>query len=967
MQTIYQIGRKEFNTFFSSPAAFIFIGAFLAVNLFIFFWVETFFANNICEIRPLFKWMPVLLIFLSAAITMRLWAEERRAGTLELLLTSPISSFHLVLGKFFGCLGLIFVALLLTLPLPLSVSYIGQLDWGPVFGGYLAALFLSAAYISIGLWVSVKSENQIISLLVTVLVCSILYIIGSETLSSFFATKEIETLKLLGTGSRFESITRGVIDFRDLYYYLSIVGLFLSFNTLGLEKIRWSGNPVNRQHRLWKLTTLIVAVNFLLGNFWLAPLGNLRQDFTEGKMYSVSEVTRNYLSQLKEPLLIRGYFSAQTHPLLAPLVPQVKDLLEEYSVSAGSRLNLEFVDPLEHPDLEREAGQKYGIRPVPFQTTSKYQSSVTNSYFDILIQYGDQFEVLSFRDLIEVKVKSGDDLEVELRNPEYDITRAVRKVLFSYQGKGDLFSSIGKPIQLTGYLSKDSDLPETLLKLKDNLDGIIDDLKAKGGDQFVYKEIDPQADNGRVAVQLEQEFGFRPMAASIFDQRTFWFYFLLQSGDQVVEVPLPQEFDREGLQNAIESSLKRFGKGFTKSIALHTQPITQPMPQYGIPPKGKQFNIIKDMLRQEHIVTESDLKKGRVPEEADILLLLSPENLSEKQLFSVDQFLMRGGTVVLATSHYDIQMARELSLVELNSGLNKWLNFHGINLKKEIVMDEQNSPFPVPARRQVGGFTIQETRMLDYPFFPDIRPNRMNLDTGMLTGIPQLTVTWASPIEIDQVKNKNRKTINLFESSENSWTTTDLGLQPDFSQFPRLGFPTGKDRQPYVLGVSVEGQFFSFFKGKTSPLLSEDKAEPQPKPPGQQEQQEKKEQVISRTIEKSPESSRIICLSSNTFLADAIISLRSGVQQSGYLEPAQMMANIVDYSLEDKGLLQIRGRNHFSRPLRPLSKEDVLIFEYLNYGLALFSLLILWIVNATLRRRAHNRNQRILRLSEGRI
>ena len=107
MNTILRVAKKEFSAFFSSPAAFIVLGAFLAATLFVFFWVETFFARNIAEIRALFEWMPALLIFLSAAITMRIWAEERRAGTLEFLLTAPVQPISLVLGKFFACLGLI--------------------------------------------------------------------------------------------------------------------------------------------------------------------------------------------------------------------------------------------------------------------------------------------------------------------------------------------------------------------------------------------------------------------------------------------------------------------------------------------------------------------------------------------------------------------------------------------------------------------------------------------------------------------------------------------------------------------------------------------------------------------------------------------------------------------------------------------------------------------------------------------
>ena len=177
MAEIWRIARKELWSFFASPVAYIFLGTYLAVSLFVFFWVETFFARNIADTRPLFDWMPVLLIFLVAALTMRLWSEERRSGTLELLLTLPLSSLQLVLGKFIASLALVALAVAMTLPLPLTVSLLGSLDWGPVFGAYLATLLLAAAYIAIGLFVSARTDNAIVSLIGTALICGLFYLL----------------------------------------------------------------------------------------------------------------------------------------------------------------------------------------------------------------------------------------------------------------------------------------------------------------------------------------------------------------------------------------------------------------------------------------------------------------------------------------------------------------------------------------------------------------------------------------------------------------------------------------------------------------------------------------------------------------------------------------------------------------------------------------------------------------------
>ncbi len=976
MQTVLRIAKKEFDTFFGTPVAFIFIGVFLAVTLFIFFWVETFFASNITEVRPLFAWMPILLIFLTAAVTMRLWAEERRSGTLEFLLTTPVAPWSLVLGKFLACLALVALSLLLTLPLPVTVSLLGPLDWGPVFGGYLATLFLAAAYIAIGLYVSVKSENQIVSLIVTTLVCSLFYLLGSETLIAFFGNRGSELLQLLGSGSRFNSITRGVIDLRDLYYYLSIMGVFLCLNIYGLEKIRWAGNPTSGRHRRWQLAVGLVIANFLAANFWLAPIGVLRTDLTQGNIYSISESTRQYLSQLKEPLLIRGYFSAQTHPLLAPLVPRLRDLVQEYEVAGGGKVQVEFVDPLEHPELEQEAGQKYGIRPVPLETASKYQASVTNSYFDLLIQYGDQFETLGFRDLIEVKVEGERDLDVELRNPEYDITRAIKKVLFSYQGGGDLFAGIGRPVTFTGYLSPDARLPEELVNLKKELTEILAGMKQEGGERFDSQLVDPDAEGGAVAEKIGREYGFRPMAASLFDQRSFWFYMTLASGDQVVEVPLPEDLSKESLKRAIDAGMKRFTAGFTKTVALNSPKSMPPMPQFGMMQgQGMRLEILREVLGKEHTIAPADLENGRVPEEADLLMVVAPEELSEKQLFAIDQFLMQGGTVVLAASPFDIGLERDLHVEKKPTGLADWLKFHGIAIADEMVLDPKNSAFPVPVQRQVGGFTVQETRLVNYPYFIDIRPDGMNRESGLLTGLNQLTVNWASPIEVDAERNKERKVIRLLESSEESWVSSDTKIQPDFRAHGELGFPVGENQGRRLLGVAVEGQFPSYFAGKPSPLLADEKAGEGEKPAesaGNQEdkkqpQAEKKPQVIARQLDKSPESARIILFSSNSFVSDTVLGIGSSVMGTSYLGPVQLMANAVDWSLEDRGLLSIRGRSHYSRPLAPMTRNMQLFLEYLNYGLAFVGLMVVWFVRNSLRHRKARRHLELLRKSTGRV
>lgn len=222
------IALKEFRSYFHSPIAYVYLLAFVVLSNWFFF--RTFFLTRQADMRPLFGFMPWFLLFLVPAVAMGRWAEERKSGTMELLLTLPVADRDVVLGKFWGSMGLITVALLLTLPLPLSVSFMGQLDWGPVIGGYLGLLLLSGAFLSIGLFVSSLTQNQIIAFIIGINACFVLYVLGEPLVTATLPSTLASIADYLGAGAHFDSIGRGVIDSRDVIYYVSATGFFLWCN-----------------------------------------------------------------------------------------------------------------------------------------------------------------------------------------------------------------------------------------------------------------------------------------------------------------------------------------------------------------------------------------------------------------------------------------------------------------------------------------------------------------------------------------------------------------------------------------------------------------------------------------------------------------------------------------------------------------------------------------------------------------
>ena len=954
LSIIREIERKELSLFFGAPIGYLFLGAFLAVTLFVFFWMEAFFARNIADVRPMFEWMPVLMIFLSAAITMRMWSEERRSGTLEFIATLPATTWEFVLGKFLACWMLLGLALVLTLPLPIVVSFIGELDWGPVIAGYLAALLLGAAYLAIGLYVSARSDSQIVALLLAALVSGVFYLLGSTLLVSLAGGWLADLLLSLGAGSRFESITRGVLDLRDLYYYVSIAVVFLALNVYALTRERWAHVGNKTTHRNWQLGTALLVGNLLLANVWLANVGGIRFDLTEGRIYSISDATRAYLAQLREPLLIRGYFSEKTHPLLAPLAPRMKDLLREYEIAGSGKVRVEIVDPASNPELEDEANTKYSIRAAPFQVADRHQASLVNAYFDVLVVYGDKYEVLSFRDLIEVKAIGESDLDVQLRNPEFDLTRSIKKVLYGFQGGDSLFASINEPVTFKGYLSADTKLPEALVGYREVLNKALKGLAEKSGDKFKIEILDPEEGDGALAMDIQKEYGFQPMALSLPDANQFYFYLTLHQKGLVVQIPLPDGLTEEATTKGIEEGLKRFAKGLLKRVALVT-----PTPVGGqspfMPQQGSQFTQLRDFLASDFEVEAATLDEGRVPAGVEMLMLVDPEGLSDKQLFAVDQYLMQGGTVVLAAAAFDA-LLEEQSLVATpqTTGLEAWLEHHGVSIGKSLVMDPQNTPFPVPVTRKVGGFSFQELVMLDYPYFVDVRDSGMP-DLPVFDGLPQLTIPWASPIVLGESAKKTLEVTPLLTSSAGSWTSTDTNVIPQYDDQGLSAFTPQGELASQMIAVSLRGRFESFFKGKPSPLLTA-AATAQVGPDGDQPgdnaaDKEANKPVYGSVIEHSPESARLFVFSSNSFLADQTLRMVGAADGTFYGNTVQMMANLIDWSLEDQSLTGIRARGNFNRTLPAMEESERSTLELVSYGLALFGVLVVYLVYRQLRRR----------------
>jgi ABC-2 type transport system permease protein len=352
--------------------------------------------------------------------------------------------------------------------------------------------------------------------------------------------------------------------------------------------------------------------------------------------------------------------------------------------------------------------------------------------------------------------------------------------------------------------------------------------------------------------------------------------------------------------------------------------------------------------------------------------------LDQKQVFAVDQFLMQGGTVMVATAPTDVAFGQRIDARQIRTGLAEWLARYGLSLGHGLVVDRQSGSLPIPVQRDVGGVTLNELELATYPYIVDVRGQGLSGTTPLTSGLGQIDVPWAAPITVNAALNKGRKVTTLLRSSPNSWVSDSPDLLPDYQNFPDFGFAGARPSGPQTLGVMLEGRFDSAFAGKSSPLAAAPPApaaaapaaDPKPattrgptakaaaaKPPASDE-------TISSVIQHSPDSSRLILVGSSAMFADQVLNLLSEAQGTSYTKPVEFAQNAIDWSLEDQGLLAIRGREHFARTLTPLTSGAEQFWEYLNYGLALGGLALVWGLNRRRRRRISARH--LMLLQEGR-
>ncbi|WGK64092.1 gliding motility-associated ABC transporter substrate-binding protein GldG [Croceiramulus getboli] len=332
--------KKEINSFFSSPIAYLVIGIFLVVcGLFLWVFEGQFniFDFGFADLSPFFLLAPWVFIFLIPAVTMRSFSEERKTGTLELLLVKPLSAMQLVMGKYLGALVLLVLTLLPTLLYVWAISSLGNpegnYDSGVLLGSYLGLLLLAASYTAIGIFASTLTHNPLIAFILAVFLCFLLYF-GLEGLANYNVLGAQDyLLSQLGMQSHYESVSRGVLALKDVLYFLSLILFFLC----------WTAVRLNRDPKRLRLSVLLLLLGLILINVFAATAPG-RIDLTQDQRFTLSETTIRLAEQPQSPVYVEVFLEGEFPGEFRKLQLETRQLLEELN-AINSNIQFSFQDP----------------------------------------------------------------------------------------------------------------------------------------------------------------------------------------------------------------------------------------------------------------------------------------------------------------------------------------------------------------------------------------------------------------------------------------------------------------------------------------------------------------------------------------------------------------------------------------------------------------------------------------------